>query len=177
MSWYKSVRHDMYRAMLTHVMYFFLRHRFWQRVLLFSRLMSGLIYMRVFFWHIILKMSGQERESCLFCPLFMQRLTFSSNHPWPPHNPWRHVLGCRVVLLACASLLRTNHCVHGCPSTDTLTTSHHRCARKQDNTTKQHPPHLPCPYNVTCTSFSPWTDAGGVCYEAKGRQERGWRTS
>jgi hypothetical protein len=81
---YKSVIHDMYRALLTHVMYFFLRPLFWQRVLLFSRLMSGLMYMRVYFWHIILKMSGQERESCLFCPLF--------RNVWPSHPTTRGAL-------------------------------------------------------------------------------------
>jgi hypothetical protein len=180
MSRYNSVIHDMYRALMTHVMYFFLRPLFWQRVLLYSRLMSGLMYMRVYFWHIILKMSGQERESCLFCPLFwnvrpslpttrgaLAILFQPQQHP--PHLPCSFHLTC-TSFSPCAdtgrSVLwgkRKQRSVDG-GGVGSLTP--HR-APEHLFPLPTTPPHLPCSFHLTCTSFPPCADTGGVCYEAK----------
>ena len=61
--------------------------------------MSGLLCTRACLWHIFFKMSGQERDSCLFCPLFPS-VTFKlpCHHPSLPYS-------CRVVSCLCMSSL------------------------------------------------------------------------
>ncbi len=110
--------------MLTYVVYYFFWQRFWQRVLNFPRLASGMLYMCVCLWHINLNMSGQARAnlaSSVHCLPTFYLLASPSPPALPPaglspslpatRDPLTFLEGmCRVVVLSCCLSFRAPRC-------------------------------------------------------------------